>query len=314
MAGTAWASNAETLTGGHPPSAYRTVAVPAADLTMWVPKAWQWQYQVSEQTITELAKSLPGDPTMTSLLEELDGSPTARSLAVSFIQDIQFLAFDTASHQELNVTRIAVSPDTVTLSKLQATLRRVRPGDHVSRTTIGGRAAIKTAKPDTEFNVLEGPYIVGLSFSGANTSTINTIIRSVRFTHAAGQRPSTVTSVPTEPISLVCTQLSTIFYDLQSAGYDTTPGFPSSLSDVRRDFADLVEDSKAITSPPAAIRSDIKSVVSDFKQIDSWVRTQATKAELSDNNIPFEVARPFNDLKVKLKALKSWAASNCRSS
>jgi hypothetical protein len=311
--GTAWAATARTPTSGRHPSAYRTVSVPAAGLTMSVPKAWQSQYQVSEQTITELARSLPRDPTMTSLLEELDGSPAARSLAASFIQDMQFLAYDKAGHEELDVTRIPVAPDTDTISKLQATLRRVRPGDHVIRTTIGGRAAIKTAKPDTEFSVLEGPYIVGVAFGGANTSTINAIVRSVRFTRTT-KRPSTATSAPTQPISLVCTELSTINYDLQAASYDTTPGFPSSLTDVRRDFADLVQDSKAITSPPAAIRSDVRSLVSDLKQINTWVRKSATMAELTGSGIPSVFAYPFQDLKVRVKALNSWAAANCRQS
>ncbi len=96
--------------------------------------------------------------------------------------------------------------------------------------------------------------------------------------------------------------------DLRTANSDT------SLSDARRDFAQVVADSKAMTNPPAAIRSDVGALVSDIGQVNTWLDTKATEAELSGENVPSAVAGPFNDLTAKGKAVVSWTTANCPSS
>lgn len=203
---TAWTSKARSLATGRHPSDYRTVAVPAAGLTLSLPRAWHRQYDVTEHTITRLAHLLPRNYSIHYLLAMLRESPATRflphesgakerNLAMTTIQGTKFIAFDTTSHQELDVYMILAPPGTTSIFELQAThpLAPLR-GGHISHTRMGGKAALRFDPPtsvksrynqlETEFEVLEGRYAIFLDISVEHKTTINTIVGSVRFGHA----------------------------------------------------------------------------------------------------------------------------------
>lgn len=94
--------------------------------------------------------------------------------------------------------------------------------------------------------------------------------------------------------------------DFQAALSDTP-----SLSEARREFAQLVKDSEAATNPPAAISGDVQALVSDIGKFNTWLDTQATQADLSGSKVPSAIATTFSDLRTRADAVDSWTKAHC---
>jgi hypothetical protein len=133
-----------------------------------------------------------------------------------------------------------------------------------------------------------------------------------------GHKATTSTSVPStsasagsattsgsSDIAVFCQQLATFANDSSSAGSDTA------LAQARTDYTKVVADADAITNPPAAISSAMRSAIDDVHAVNTWVQTQATEAELNGSSVPGAVAKPFNDLQTQGKTIETYAKAHC---
>lgn len=111
---------------------------------------------------------------------------------------------------------------------------------------------------------------------------------------------------PVESVATFCGQVSTVESDISSVTSIT------SLASAKTSFAKVTADTKAITNPPAAIRSDALALVSDIQQINTWLDTQATQSDLNGNSAPPAIAGPFNDLNTRGTAVDTWAKAHCK--
>lgn len=87
----------------------------------------------------------------------------------------------------------------------------------------------------------------------------------------------------------------------------------SDLSAVKKQLPPLVDSGKqAANGAPSEIKGDVTALVGDISAINTWVQTKATEKDLSGENVPAGVAKPFTDLEKRLPTLASWYAKNCK--
>lgn len=85
------------------------------------------------------------------------------------------------------------------------------------------------------------------------------------------------------------------------------------LSTVKKELPSLVAGGqKATSGAPAEIKSDVTALVSDIAAINDWIQHKATQKELTGNDVPPVVAKPFADLEQRLSTLQAWYGKNCK--